>query len=80
MLYGEDGNPFISSADLAARCTIAARNVWRKHQAGIEKTTKEARRSPRNFRKGFSLGVACLIAEFHKAGVNVDAVLKEMGL
>jgi hypothetical protein len=80
MLFGEDGNPIVSSAELGARCTIAAQNLWRKHQLGIERTTKEAKRSPRSFGKGFSLGVACLIAEFHKAGVNVDAVLKELGL
>lgn len=80
MIYGENGNPIVSNAELAARSTVAAMGLWAKHRDGIERTTKEAVRSPRNFRKGFALGVSCLVAEFHKAGVNVDAVLKELGL
>ncbi len=80
MIYGSDGNPIVGNAELACRCTQAAQNLWRVHREGIERTTKAARRSPRNFRKGFAMGVSCLIAEFHKAGVDVNAVLKELGL
>lgn len=89
MIYGSDDNPNVGNAEwnllleqiqLARRCTQATQNLWRVHRGGIERTTKEALRSPRNFQKGFATGVSCLIAEFHRAGVDVNAVLKEMGL
>ena len=80
MILGSEGNPIVTNAELAARSTMAAQSLWRIHRPGIERTTKEALRSPKNFRKGFAMGVSCLVAELHKAGVDVNAVLKAMGL
>lgn len=80
MILGNDGNPMVTNPELAARCTTAAQSLWRIHRPGIERTSKEAMRSPRNFRKGFAMGVSCLVAELHKAGVDVHAVLKAIQL
>lgn len=80
MILSNDGNPIVTNAELAARATQAARGLWIVHGKGIQRTTKEALRSPKVFQRGFAMGVSCLIAEFHKAGVDVNAVLKEIQL
>ena len=83
MILDNRGQPFerlTGNRDLARRVTKAARRLWRRQGAQIERSTPEAKSQPKAFQRGYALGVAALIAELHNGGVDVEGVLGALRL